>query len=67
MSKFKAKKKKKCPWILFYFVLSAFGGVRMLFGSSFEKLHLASVEGKVTVVVFTFITLWLAGRHLMLS
>lgn len=39
----------------------------MIFGSSFETLHLAPMEGKVTVVVFTFITLWLAGRELMLS
>lgn len=55
------------PLVLFYFILSACGGVRTLFGSSFEKPHLASMEGKVTVVVFTFVTLWLAGRHLMLS
>lgn len=39
----------------------------MMFGSSFGTLRLTSVEGKVTVVVFTFITLWLAGRELMLS
>lgn len=64
MSKFKAK--KKCPWILFYFVLSACGEVRRIFGSSSEKLHLASMEGKGTAVVFAFITVWLAGRDLML-
>lgn len=65
LSKFKAK--KKCPWILFYFVLSACGEVRTIFGSSSEKLHLVSVEGKGTAgVVFTFITVWLAGRDLML-
>lgn len=39
----------------------------MIFGSSFGKLHIASMEGKVTVVVLTFVTLWLAGRDLMLS
>lgn len=33
------------------------------FGSSFEKLLLVSVEGKVTIVGFTFITLRLAERN----
>lgn len=39
----------------------------MIFGSSFGKLHLVSMEGRVMVVVLTFVTLWLAGRDLMLS
>ena len=39
----------------------------MTFGSSFEKLLLASMKGKVIIVCFTFVTVWLAGRDLMLS
>lgn len=53
MSKFKAKQ-KKCPWILCFICLWRSEDV---FGSSFGKLHLASMEGKVTVVVLTFVTL----------
>lgn len=39
----------------------------MTFGSSFEKLLLASMKGKVITVCFTFVTVWLAGKDLMLS
>lgn len=59
--------KQNAVGFLFCFVLSAFGGIGMTFGSSFEKLLLASMKGKVITVCFTFVTVWLAGKDLMLS
>lgn len=59
--------KQKRPWVFILFCLSAFGGIGMTFGSSFEKLLLASMKGKVITVCFTFVTVWLAGKDLMLS
>ena len=59
--------KQNALGFLFCFVLSASGGIGMIFGSSFEKLLLASMKGKVIIVCFTFVTVWLAGRDLMLS
>ena len=52
----------------FYFVLSASGGMGMTFGSSFEKLLLASVKGKVITVCFTFVTMvsWKGPNALLL-